>query len=219
MNKTGGNFFEEHVEKMVLVIIAVVGMWLLLTRVVISPNYVEYDNKKFSSDDIDEHINQQANELIERINRGAEPKEPYEPQLNAFVAQVDSAISGINSDLSFVVPSITTIDIRAKSKYRLPVIGEINNVKIGYIRAVAYVPIEEISGENIYSADGSEPNDIDLVTVQGTFDVVKLYKEFYESFVGEEVPEQWRDPCLAEPIFAAADLQRQELLADGSWSR
>ena len=49
MSKKGSNFFEEHVEKIVLGIVGAVCLWFLITRVVMSPNVVEYENKKLSA--------------------------------------------------------------------------------------------------------------------------------------------------------------------------
>jgi len=55
--------------------------------------------------------------------------------------------------------------------------------------------------------------------VEARFDVAELYRRFQASFAGVEVQrEEWRDPCLAKPIFAAVQLQRQELLEEGAWS-
>jgi hypothetical protein len=111
------------------------------------------------------------------------------------------------------------MDIKDRRKYRIPEIGEVNEVTMGYVRAVAYVPTEEINEQRVYSKAVTEVNDIDFVTVEAKFDVKGLYERFYDSFAGSDVEKtEWRDPCLANPIFAAVQLQRQEALADGSWS-
>lgn len=47
MNKIA-RFFEEHVEKMVLVVVGLVCAWLLITRVIFSPNMVEVGDRKLS---------------------------------------------------------------------------------------------------------------------------------------------------------------------------
>ena len=78
---------------------------------------------------------------------------------------------------------------------------------------MAYIPTENVDSENSYDTVSHEPNDLDLVTVEARFDVRALYDRFYENFSGEYINEEWRDPCLAVPIFAAVDLQRQEVLA------
>jgi len=217
MREKGTNFFEEHIEKIVLVGVVLVCIWFLITRVLISPNYIKYDNKKIGSGEIDNYISKQAEVLEEKLNRKPEPKQPYKPRVDDFIALLDSTIRDIDTNLSLPQPIITK-DVSDNRVYRLPSIGEVNDTSVEHIRAVAYVPTEVVNEENIYSQDGSEPNDVDFVTVEAKFDVAGLYDRFYESFAGENVREEWRDPCLAKPIFAAVQLQRQELLATGSWS-
>ncbi len=218
MSKKGGNFFEEHIDKVILVIVGALCLWILLTRVVISPNVVSYDNRKFSSGDIDRYISGQIASLEDKLDRKPEPKKPYEPNVGRYTELVDSAIRDIDVSFYLPQPGISSSLINDKRFYDLPSIGGANEVSVEYMRAVAYVPTEEISEENFYSENNSEPNDIDFVTVEAEFDITELYDSFYSSFAGEEVKREWRDPCLAEPIFAAVQLQRQQLLADGSWS-
>ena len=217
MVKKGGNFFEEHVEKIVLAVVGLVCIWLFIAYVLISPTHVEHGGKRFSSGDIDNYILQQTKALEDKLNSKPQPKQPYESRVSDFVALIDSAISNIDVSLSPVQPPVLEdIDIN-KGKYRLPLIGQVNDIEVEHIRAVAYVPTEEIDEENTYDEAAHEPNDIDFVTVEAKFDVAGLYKRFRECFAGEVLPEEWRDPCLAVPVFAAVRLQRQELLSEGSW--
>jgi hypothetical protein len=105
-----------------------------------------------------------------------------------------------------------------KKEYHLPSIGEVKDVGVEYIRAVAYVPTQMVTEQAPYDKVAHEPNDIDLVTVEAKFDVADLYRRFFASFAGEDVREEiWRDPCLARPVFAAVQLQRQEFLGGGTW--
>ena len=107
----------------------------------------------------------------------------------------------------------------ADRKYRLPVVPDVTEVAANHIRAAAYVPLQELTPQMPYDKAAVEPNDIDLVTVEGRFDVAELFRRFQASFAGVDVQkEDWRDPCLAKPIFAAVQLERQELQEDGSWS-
>ncbi len=218
MSKKGGYFFEEHIEKIVLAIIGLVCLWLLITRVLISPNYIEYDNKKFSPGDIDDYVYEQAELLRQRLDYPPEPLEPYEPRLAEFLALVDSAISDIDISLSLPQPNRSLTDVGDDRVYSIPLIGKVSDVAVEHIRAVAYVPIGEIGEESIYGQAEHEPNDIDFVTVEAKFDVAGLYERCHECFAGEKVQDEWRDPCLAAPIFAAVQLQRQELLSDSGWS-
>jgi hypothetical protein len=218
MSKKGSNFFEEHVEKIVLAIVGLVCLWLFITRVLFSPNYIKYDNDKFAPGAIDNHISQQAATLENKLNRKPEPKQPYEPRVDNFIALFDSAISDIDIRLSLPQPIISSRGITDNRVYRIPLIGKANEVSVEHIRTVAYVPNGAVDEENVYGPDNSGPNDIDFVTVEAKFDVSGLYKRFNESFAGEYIQQDWRDPCLANPIFAAVQLQKQELLSDGSWS-
>jgi hypothetical protein len=54
--------------------------------------------------------------------------------------------------------------------------------------------------------------------VEAKFDVATLYENFQNSFNSTSIPQEWRDPCLAKPVFAAVQLERQKLQVDGSWS-
>lgn len=219
MIKESSNFFEKHVEKIVLGITGLVFFWFFVTRVLFSPVSIEYDNNKFSPADIDSHIEEQTVVLESKMNREAEPKEqPYDPKVDDFTNLLDSAISDIDTSFTLPQPIVSPGDRIGNRKYRIPSVGEVTNVAVEHIRTVAYVPKIEIISEEDYKTQNSEPNDIDLVTVEAKFDISQLYENFNQSFAGEHIKEAWRDPCLARPIFAAVELQRQELLADGSWS-
>jgi hypothetical protein len=217
MVKKTGNFLEEHVEKIVLAAVGLVCAWLFVSYVLMSPTYVELDGKKFRSSDIDDYIVQQTKTLEDKLNRKPQPKQPYRSRVGDFVALLNSAISNIDVSLSPVQPPVLEdVDIN-RGIYHLPSIGQVNDVEVEHIRAVAYVPTEKVDEEHTYDAVAHEPNDLDFVTVAAKFDVVGLYKRFRECFAGEALPAEWRDPCLAVPVFAAVQLQRQQLLSDGSW--
>jgi len=233
-----GIFFEAHVEKVVLGVVGVICMVLLYMFVIFSPNAVVYDGNKYSPAEIDHYIEEQAAELRAGLNREPELVEPYSPRLHGalspddpvrqgipgelkegFTGLFSSALDGIvNEQLFIPLPSSSLMEMASKREYRLPRIGEVSDVAVEHIRAVAYVPTEEVDEKLTYDGAGHEVNDIDLVTVEAKYDVAALYSRFHESFASEFLPEQWRDPCLAVPVFAAVQLQRQELLDDGSWS-
>ncbi|MCP4260047.1 MAG: hypothetical protein GY774_21405 [Planctomycetes bacterium] len=215
-----GSFFEAHIEKIVLMIVGFVCIWLMITRVIFSPNQVSYDGGKYSPSAIDEQVYRKAQELQDKINIPPEDQAPYQPKSPEFIALLDSSISDI--DVTVWPPIPYEVDGASKGpggggKFNLPVIGSVSDVAIGHIRAAAYVPTDVITAENTYDKAPSEPNDIDLVTVEAKFDIEGLYKRFKQSFV-DDVPQEFSDPCLAKPIFAAVQLQRQQLGEGGSWS-
>ena len=219
MVKKGENFFEEHVEKIVIAVVAVACLWLLITRVFISPNRVEYDGKKWGSGRIDKHIlNTKARPLEVLVNSPAKAMEPYKEKFGDYSALVESALTRIDTSLSMTLPDRPGSEAGIRGVYSLPQIPGVNDVAVDYLRAAAYIPTEEINMENFYAQSNSEPNNIDLVSVEGKIDVELLYDRFFEHFAGEDVRDDWRDPCLAEPVFAAVNLQRQQLKPDGSWT-
>ena len=218
MSKKGVNFFEEHVEKLVLGLVGLICVWLFIVRVVISPNYVEYENRTIGPGKIDNRISEQAGDLEAKLNRRPEPGKPYVSQLNDVQALFESAVRDIDISHYLPIPANISREIRDNRKYRIPTIGEVNDVEVEHIRTVAYIPIEEITEVKTYNDAEHEPNDIDLITVEAKFDIAGLCEKFHESFAGDNIEEEWRDPSLAHPIFAAVELQRQELLEDGSWN-
>lgn len=233
-----GIFCENHVEKIVLVIVGLVCIWLFFTRVTFSPNVVPVGDKTFSPGQIDDYVKEKADELQQRLASSSAPgtaEKMYIPRttgpigpndpVNLFHRPLPAGFAGVfDSPLSFVDLDIAPPQPsrggsgRFLAKYTLPQIGGVTNVAANHIRAAAWVPLQKVTPEMTYDKSEVEPNDIDLVTVEAQFDVATLYRQFQAHFAGEEVAkDEWRDPCLAEPIFAAVQLQRQQLLTDGTW--
>ncbi len=71
-----GSFFEEHVEKIVLVIVGLACVWLLITRVIFSPNEVAYGDGKYSPGAIDEQVYEKAVLLRERLTPRPRTRSP-----------------------------------------------------------------------------------------------------------------------------------------------
>lgn len=232
------NFLEEHVEKIVLAIVGLVCIWLLFTRVLFSPNMVSYDGKTMSPGEVDPYIYQRARSLEEQLNTDPKPKPPYVARLdgpidpndavregipgalpNGYAGLMKSTLSGvIDTDLHPPLPHPTAFVRDTSGDYALPEVGEVTDVEAEWMRAAAYVPKQDVTEELPYDKAPHEPNDIDLVTVAAKFDVAELYESFEENFLGIDVAPELRDPCLARPVFAAVQLERRELLEDGSVS-
>lgn len=238
-----GHFCENHVEKIVLVLAGVISIWLFFTRVIFSPNVVTVQGKTLTPGQIDKYVfDQKAQELsaqMQRAQGGAakvyrsrltEPIDPCDrvianviprPLPRGFLGLLESPLDFIDSA---AIPKPVPVARAGRTstggrKYRLPIIPELTDVAVSHIRAAAYVPVKEVTVQSAYDAANSEPNDIDLVTVEARFNTAALYRAFQSSFNGVDVQrEEWRDPCLADPTFAAVQLQRQELREDGTWS-
>jgi hypothetical protein len=217
MIKKIGQLLEKHIEKIVLVVVGLLCLWLAVTQVVLSPNHIEYGGKKLGPGDIDIKIREQAKALEQKMNRKPDPLRAYDPCFPRFVAMFDSAIHNIDFSIYPPVP-LHIGKVLIERQYDIPEIGPVTDVDVEHIRAVAYVPQGYVNEEKHYTKESSEPNDIDLVSIEAKFNVAELYDKFYDSFNGASLKEQWRDPCLAIPVFSAVQLQRQEQLADGDWS-
>jgi hypothetical protein len=239
--KKVGYFLERHIEKIVFAVVGLVCIWLLIFHVLINPNTVSYDGEKFSPSEIDKHIREQAKELKYKLDRPPEPKKDYVSRLtgalepndpvrakiwgdlkHGFSGLLASAINGVDTDMPIPMPPNISSQISDGKEYAVPVtdgtIGEVENVTVEHIRAAAYVPTIPVTEEVTYENSAPQPDDIDLVTVEGEFDIVELYKQFRDSFDSDFVKKEWRDPCLAMPVFAAVELQRREKLDNGGWS-
>jgi len=213
-------FVEEHVEKIILGIVVLLCAWFGLTRVLISPYVVNYENKNYGPATIDRRINQQL-EPLERILDGqAQQTALNKSSLARFLALLDSSVEDVNIKTYAPEPYISSVQpTTIKHQYGLPEIGPVGDVSVEHIRAVAYLPTQEVTEQNPYDKTRNEPNDLDLVTVEGRFDVAGLNQKFQDIFMGDDVPIGQRDPCLARPVFASVQLERQELNPDGTWSQ
>ncbi|MCH7917284.1 MAG: hypothetical protein IIC50_04785 [Planctomycetes bacterium] len=231
-----GHFFETHVEKIVLAVAGLLGLWLIVIRVLLSPNVVEFDNKTFSPKAIDDYLVEFAIPVKNRLAGPAdgtsahvrpwdEPVGPDDPVREGITGDLQEGFLGlfagplqhVSSAFYPPLPRHGSGEALERREYALPVIDDVSDILVGHIRAAAYFPVEELSDENTYENGRHEPNDLDLVTVQGTFNVSLLRDRFYDSFAGEDLPEPWRDEMLAEPVFATVNLQRQKQGEDGAW--
>lgn len=214
MAKKGGNFVEEHIEKVVLLLVALGCLYPFYKYVLIPPKF-ELDGRKFGPGQIDIYISERAEQLNQQLNRPAEPMEYSDPCSPKFMADMKGDWL-VSTAMNWPAPY--SVEERTDKKYRIPVIGPLEDTAVEHIRAAAYVPKVPVTQENAENQDIYEPNDIDLVTVQASIDSDRITERFEECFSGREVPEQWRDASLAKPVFAAVELQRQELKPDGQWS-
>jgi len=237
-----GGFCENHVEKIVLVLVGAVCVWLFFTRVIFSPNVMMIGRvgKAYTPGQIDRYIyEQKAQELrakLQQQKKGGATK-TYARKLDGPIDKTDAVVAGIldrplpkgfmglfDSPLGFLSATLTTatpgavIVTRASSdrKYRLPLVPDVTSVGVNLIRAAAYVPLQEVNLQTTYDKAAVEPNDIDLVTVEARFDVAELYRRFQASFAGVDVQkEEWRDPCLANPFLRPCNWSGRRSLTTG----
>ena len=223
MLKKIGRFFEEHIEKIILIIVGLICVLLFIWRVLLSPNMVkivnnEGETEKLSPSVIDKRVLDYAMLLTQTRTGPATDFNSYEPKITDFLAVLDSSIGEMDSRLAIPNPEIAAPKKVASGQYNVPdSIGRVTAVEAEHIRAAAYLPTEPVTELRSYDQVEHEPNDIDIVTVEGKFDIAGLFNQFHITFV-DQVEEQYADPCLAIPVFASVNLQRRELTSDGTWS-
>jgi hypothetical protein len=216
MVRKEASFFEKYVEKIVLLIVCVISVFLFFYYVILGPCKVAVRGKNLGPSQVDVYLLKEAEKVREKLNEKPQEVALHQTEVADFTKKMASAIV-LDDNLYPQIPSYIRSS-GVQSKYNLPEIPPIEQVQLEHIRAVAYVPRVEINQDNLYSQAVSEANDIDLVTVEFKFDIAALYKSFNDSFAGPKVKEQWQDKTLAEPLFAAVQLQRQEMLPDGRWN-
>lgn len=223
MLKKIGRFFEDHIEKIVLVIVGLLCVFLFIWRVLFSPNMVEITTiegktETLSPSVIDNRVYENALSLSKMKTNSVPDINSYEPKTPDFLAVLNSSIGDIDSGLTIPNPEIITPTKVARGQYNVPSsIGKVTEVAVEHIRTAAYVPTEPVTEQRSYDQVGHEPNDIDIVTVEGKFDIAGMFNQFHIAFE-DQVEKQYADPCLARPVFASVNLQRQELTSDGTWS-
>ncbi|RKY08531.1 MAG: hypothetical protein DRP66_04355, partial [Planctomycetota bacterium] len=228
--KNRGNLLEQHAEKIVLGVVGIVSVGLLWMFVLTSPNAVEIGGRKLGPGEIDRYIKGRSDQLEAAL--GADPIEPPlappDTMRKIYLAKLANTISDVpNFQIPGPAPNPNAVE--EDRRYAMPlvpsreggdlVIGAVDKVVAEAIRGAAHVPLDEIGPDNAYGQAMAQLDDIDLVTVQASFDIGALYRNFTQSFVmGRGVKNEWRDNNLALPVFASVQLQRRRALEGGGWS-
>jgi hypothetical protein len=222
MSKKRDNLFELYIDKVVLGVAGLLSLWLLWVFVLGSPYATEYDGQKLSPGQIDKYIEKQGIEqLLSKLEEAPKPKVYDQTKKKApqFTKMVQCSINRIDESVCIPIPGYgrkVAVDSRI---YTLPEIGEVGDVAVEHYRSVVHKPLEPVGSDNPYSMALTEFGDIDIVTVQASFDTASLYKNFEQSFSGRLVRRDWQDKNLAKPVFAAVDLQRRRKLDNGSFGK
>ena len=99
----------------------------------------------------------------------------------------------------------------------IPMVGDINSVKARLMTAVAYMPKKPLKEDDPYASAEVPLADLDFVTVEATIDTAELSKRFVKSFKAAS-SRSLKKQAWTRPVFAAVQLERQQVLANGKWS-
>lgn len=220
MAKKKANILEQHIDKLVLGLVGIIGLLLLWFFVLRGPYSVEFAGRKFGPGQIDEYIlEREVAELREKLNSTPEPRSYDKNYISMFEGIVTDAFAAVDTDVSWPLPGKRGSVLEADRVYAMPDIPELSEPKAAWIRSVAYAPAEPVDMDHPYEEVRTELKDIDFVTVQATLDMPELLLNFEQSFSGRRVKKEWQDRNLAEPVFAEVQLQRREVYDDGSVSQ
>ncbi|TFG90347.1 MAG: hypothetical protein E4H16_01970 [Candidatus Atribacteria bacterium] len=142
VNKIIG-FLDANAEKLLWAAVIILSAAVLFLRVLLSPNYIEYDGKKFSTGSLDEHILKQAMSIEAKLDRKPELSLPYDPCFVSIAQLFETPIQ--IRKVSVPVPPLIKGHPTPPFIYSLPQIGPVTDVKVNYIRSAAWVPKEEIT--------------------------------------------------------------------------
>ena len=167
MIKKIGLFFEEYVEKIVLIIVGIICALLFIFTVLLSPNKVElgYGGEKVSPGEIDQIVFEAASDLA--LNRpttttttAVEPNE-YQPRAIDFLAKLNLTLDGVSNDLRFPNPESMLVEeiLNSDDVYNIADIdvGRLTNIHVEHIRAAAYIPTEPVTQDTPYQECQKEP--------------------------------------------------------------
>ena len=144
MNKKKGNFFEQHVDKLVIGIIIILGFGLLWMFVLSNPYIVELGGKELGPGEVDIEINRLAERLEEKLNEDYIPQVYSQSKSEDFLAKLNCSIDNV-PQFSLSLPGFRDKPLEGDRKYRMPAIVDVRDVEVASVRGVAYVPEEEVS--------------------------------------------------------------------------
>ena len=209
--------FEKHVDKIVFGIIGILCLALLWFFVISNPYASEYKRKKFGPGQYDEQVRKEASRLEDKMDEDPVEAQSYKAKSGQYSQKLARSIESIDDNIYAVLPGVGDVAPVDDRSYDRPEIPDIEDVQAEWYRTVVHVPTDTIDLSNTYGKATTEYGDIDIVTVQGTFDMAKLMDNFTDSFnpsLGGMLA-KYRSAELAEPLFAAVDLERRELGENG----
>ena len=121
MNKKKGNFFEQHVDKLVIGIIVILGLGLLWMFVLSNPYIVSIGGRELGPGEVDDEINRLAQSLDEKLNEDYVPKVYSQSKSESYLAKLNCSIEDVPQfTLSF--PGFRDKPLEGDRKFRMPAI-------------------------------------------------------------------------------------------------
>jgi hypothetical protein len=211
---------ENHIDKIVLGVIALISISLLWVYIVGNPYGAEVKGRKRSPAQIDSYIKKEADRLYAQLEKTADPIPPIPPILSEYEKLLQCPLSDVSATAT-LMPNPGAGDLQGQEDrtYALPLIPPLQDVQVASLRGAAQVPTEQVGPDQSYDMVPKEVEDVDLVTISSRFDVQALFNEFQQKFAGPRLKTAWKDQRLAKPVFARLELQRRAKQEDESWGQ
>jgi hypothetical protein len=218
MSKKKGNLIDQFLDKIILGIAGLAGLYLLWAFVISNPYGKEAGNRKYSPSEIDQSNKKQTEVILYKLQESATPK-PYQQNKVAELKQMmDCSIPKVSVAVNWPSTGSGATDVTIEAPiYVIPSIPQLEAVATVSIRGAAKVPTEDVAPDRPYASVASQTADLDMVTFSAKINIPLLVSNFQQSFNGPRLNQKWRNPAYAEPVFARIELQRQAKLPDGSW--
>ena len=209
---------EKYVDKIIFTVVGLLCLALLWFFVISNPYGAKYKGKKFSPGQFDRQVSKDVALLEDKMGRSPVISETHIAQSGAYIALLTGSMASIDKDVYIPLPSVSEDVSNDNRKYVCPEIPSLEEVSAEWYRTVAHVPTEKVDLANTYKQAPCEYGDVDIVSVQATFDMEQLASNFTNSFnpsLGGML-KKYRSSEYAKPLFAAVVLERQEF-GENSW--
>ncbi len=217
------NLLESHFEKLICLLAAAFFVFVIVISFM-NPLGVKVQSRKVKPTvAVNEGIEQAESAANRLKSPGSKPAPAFEFPSELFaVAKVEEL------DLpGYPRFNLENYDVDEDRLYRIPTIPELQDPKAELTTAVVMVPSQ--SQETVAGNEGGgmtrtanqadfDEKDMDFVTLSARFSMGQLYDAFQTNFVQKPEKPLTTANLPAEPVVAMVDLQRRQLLADGTWS-
>jgi len=220
------SFIEQNLEKGIFGVCGVIALYVVITQFFGTPHGIEIGRSWRSPDSVDEVLGQEAKRLKKRLSSDVWPDQKVNDYGSDFREQFGTQMQRIGQafSLPFVQfwPSLApkgTIDVETAGKLTPPSVERPAAPVVVAGRGTARLLV--LSGtpdpDNPEGTPTQERlDDVFWVSVGAKFPLARQWKQFLQ----ETLPEEDRLPLnLQEMIFLRVQLERQQKLDTGEWSK
>ena len=159
------DLLENHVDKLILGVIAIASLGILWFFVISNPYAADFRRKPYGPGKIDAAIRKDAVDLGQRINGKATEQYRKYPDNKAgqYLAKMASTVKVNEKAIARIVRPDSS-DIGDKRFYRRPLIPAVEDADAQVMRTAVFVPTEKVEMTMPYEMAQTEVSDIDFIT-------------------------------------------------------